>query len=374
MSRRTLVHSVSPHHLRKWGIVDEPTWHKSVPVPITVGSGTIGTDPGRHWTRDAGNPSIENTDVTWAVANYHPRYPNVCYFEGYWYKFFNMHRTVALGGGVRGRYSNGFGVFRGDSLKGPWTEWNNGAAILTNGAATTDYDYDAMSNPCVVVDYDAAGTGEDHRWKMMYYSRNDDPAIAHSYSFAYSAFDPPATPGGVWTWAKCATNPRIPSDEVNWKWRASGSLIKMGRKFIYAVKSNQESAIRTLYSHDFITWVDHGINFLTAPAGYESVSYPQIYFDSGVLYVPFGAYDAGLGQYDICMAYNYDVSFLTACKLEHSNPILSPDASAHENDHYIYPGTLVREGLEYCQFYTAHNAANVASLCLATLDLSAVPM
>jgi hypothetical protein len=358
--------------IRKWSIVDEPTWIKTVPVPVSFGSSSVGTDPtgAGTWTRYASNPIFTDADVSWNNPGYYPGYPNIIYYKGYYYMFYALNNKVP-GSTVM---AEGVGVARADSLEGPWTEWNNGKAILVNGS-TGSYDDNAVNVPQVIVDYDATETGTDQKWKMMYWSIQNSGS-KQSASYAYSTSDPPATSTGTWTWTKYANNPVIDGRNMgSADYRTSGALLKLGKKFVYLLRTG--SGVDALYTDNMTepNWTTARVNWMT-DASCDAVSYPQLYFDSGVFYIPYACYTnlgGGDTPYDINMAYGYDLSFDEIVELEKTNPVMSADSSSHENQHFIYPGTMMRDGTNYYMYYTAQNKSTIRSICYATLDLGNNP-
>jgi len=338
---------------RKHSLVDEPTWYRTVTVPLSVG--TTG------WVKDGGNPVIDDDDIPDAAMEdvHHP----CVVFDGTYFWMF-----VA----TRDKESSAEGdiyVFRATDPDGAWSIWNNNTAIIARGAGGT-YDEDECYNPSVVIDYDATGTGTDFKWKMMY-SASEVGTENRTAAYAY-ADDPPSSSTSAWTWTKYAGNPVIAFDATQEPDLGFG-FIKLGKRFVLVNRHRTNKNVVSSYSVDCITWTKLG---LVIPLGVDSwdsdtCSYTNLYFDSGILYLFYSGYDGT--YYKIGMAYSANLNLNSSVIKDITNPILSVGAATTWEEDYVFSPSVVRIKNKWHMWYTGVKDT-VRAVGHATLDMSNFPL
>jgi len=274
-------------HHRKWGLFDEPSWIRTLYLPLgkfsKVGVTLLGTG-GWHpdWVSHP-RPIYNEAEEEYLV-----------YFAGG-----NTYRSI--------------GLATGTSLKSALTEITDGiggTSRVLDKSGADNWDYTGVSFPSTIYDpIDVAAK----RWKMLFNGRNN-LGVYEKIGYAYSA------DGKSWT--KEATNPVF---EIADRRVDSPALFRLGNKFymLYRQVLVDPMQIGLAYSDDCITWTQYSGNpVLSLGAGGKwddnFVGYISLYFDQGTFYMIYTGKQVG-GLMKIGLALS--VSCLTWTKLPY-NPVL----------------------------------------------------
>ena len=295
-------------HHRKWGLFDEPSWIRTLFLPLgtftKVGVTLLGVG-GWH-----------NSFVS------HPRPIYNEAEEKYW---------VYFAGGTNWR---AIGLATGTSLKATLTEITDGIASSSRvlEKAGSGFEASGVSFPSVIYDpIDVVAK----RWKMLYNGRNSS-GIYEKIGYAYSA------DGKSWT--KEATNPVF---EIADRRVESPSLLRLGNKFymFYRQTLVDPQQVGLAYSNDCITWTQYSGNPVLSlgTAGEwddDLVSYISLYFDQGTFYMCYTGKQSG-GLYKIGFAISNNL--LDWTKIPY-NPVLEDTVS-------VSTGCLMRMENEFILAY-----------------------
>ena len=288
----------------KYSLVDEPTWSKKVFLPLSIG--TTG------WVKGGSNPILDESDV--GADSDGLSHPCVV-FDGVYYWMF-----VASTDPDNNSYRDAIYVFRASLPEGPFSIWNNGDPILEMVAAT--WEAGQVCNPAVMLDYSAAGSGVDYKWKMVYFGGIRVNPYTVGGGYAYATSDPPASSGSAWTWTKHGSNPVIaPGHDMDIFFGLS--LVKLGERFILTCRDITSNALEVSYSTDAVTWTHIGTLLGKGAGGTwddAALSYVGLYFDSGILYIFYSGYSGTV--YQIGMAYTSDLNLSTAATKDLTNPVV----------------------------------------------------
>jgi hypothetical protein len=316
--KHSKLQNVGPDdHHRKWGLFDEPSWIRTLFLPLgtftKVGVILLGVG-GWH-----------NSFVS------HPRPIYNGAEKEYW---------VYFAGGTNWR---AIGLATGTSLKAALTEITDGingsSRVLQAGVG---FEQTGVSFPSVIYDPLDVAT---KRWKMMYNGRNATGTY-EKIGYAYSA------DGKNWT--KEATNPVF---EIADRRVDSPALFRLGNKFymLYRQTLVDPMQIGLAYSDDCITWTQYSGNpvlSLGSAGEWDDnfVGYITLYFDQGTFYMLYsGKQAAGLYKMGLALSTNC----LSWTKLPY-NPVL-------EDTIDVSTGCLIRMEDEFILAYEHGNPKSIRS-------------
>jgi len=281
---------------RKWGWADEGSFDGLVAIPYSRSSG---------WVKYVGNPVIRYGGTGWRQVGVQAPCLRKRLVEDYTYWAFVA--GIPTGETWRSKY---IGVFKSNSLIGPWIEGSNNP-LISYAAGT--WKAVLVVSPAVI--YDRWETDPTKRWKMWFIGASTTPTEANSkIGYAYAS-----SPQGPFT--EYAGNPVFaPTGGCRW---ALG-VIRFQRLFYLIYAAADGYSLKCAYSADGITWVNWGtILERTATAWDDMVDFATIWWNLGVWYI---FYAGWLSPYNnIGMATSYSGFRIFDKWVE--NPVLQYGAS-----------------------------------------------